>query len=507
MNKLGDNFEDAFKKAFDDAEWSPPSDLWSGIEEKLDLNKRVGIEESFRMSFISAEITPPDDIWLRIEKDLRNRKIRLWTFRSLGVVAVLLLSFGFAELVKDSQDGFSFPPAKNVSDKSTSEIVTADKEKVSEVQNKVATENPHEITFENKAINATSHKTEEINSSEEKNGKKSVQTFVKRENEPTNVKNTSTKSNKNIHSDNTSRKTEVSENSSKTAPVTEKAEEKTASNLGEIAENNVISPVKRIDAHPLPLVLLPEEVSEFLVMKVEGELHYTAKGVPIKRAPNNGFFVGLQSGIGSFSPNYAFGSALNSSLIQGADSVVIASEMIKNQPQGSVLSTGVDFGYHFGKKLYIVSGFDFARTNAVFSHTPFVKEKNIDPDFQTDSVMRADPNQVIFRSVYLSIPLMLEKHFGQKRLRFVLSGGGVLMYTAQNAYISEKTRYAYNFGNQNSFNSALALGAGVNYAVNDKLHVSLLGDYRTALRNFSTLNGMKSLPDASQVRLRLRYVW
>ena len=49
--------------------------------------------------------------------------------------------------------------------------------------------------------------------------------------------------------------------------------------------------------------------------------------------------------------------------------------------------------------------------------------------------------------------------------------------------------------------------AGVNYAVNDKLHVSLLGDYRAAMRNFSALNGMISLPDASQVRLRLRYVW
>jgi hypothetical protein len=511
MNKLGDSFEDTFKKAFNDAEWSPPNDLWNSIEHKLDLNNRISIEETFRTSFLTAEITPPEDIWRRIENDLRNRKIRMWTFRSLGVAAVLLLSFGAGKYFIPTEVLTAKSPAHGKTTSAdispvqhTSQIIENEAIPThAEIQN--YSENNRQNVLSEQIVENKSDKNSQNLPSEHQSFEKikgSVKNNFDEKNSPAEIlKKTPQKL--------SHKEAEKNTETEKSHILPENGEKKILT----ASENSVIAtatmPEKK-DLLPVQPELLPIVFKLPLLVEKTSLALVSPAGLAAEnsiQAKKMGYFVGISGMTGSFRPNYAFAGSAQNNLMSGADSVVLYQELQKNPIKGTSSGAGLEFGIHFNEKIFIVSGIEYWQANASFSHTPYKAVKIIDPDFQEDTVMTAFRNTVRLKNTYFAVPLRTEAHLGKGKLKFILSGGGVLTFNRSTLLQSERNEFFYDFGRETRFGALLSVGAGVRYDFGKNLFVALSGDYRSALTNFSEEKNAKLLPENALMQVKVRYIW
>jgi hypothetical protein len=516
MNKLGDSFEDNFKKVFNDAEWSPPNDLWNSIEHKLDLNNRISIEDTFRTSFLTAEITPPEDIWRRIENDLRNRKIRMWTFRSLGVAAVLLLSFGAGKYFVPSEVLTAKSPANETT--SSADITPAHIEAKAVAHEPVLSAETIRENAENNPLKTVSEQSSDekiaknaLSSSKQTNADKIKKDAAKNLEEGLGRAKSAENVNQKL-TDKVSPKVIEAEKSHKTAENGKKIGNEEKKNLP-VDEKSVIATVETPEKKDLlvvsPVLLEVETKLPLLVEKTSLEL-VSAQGLAAENTIQTkkiGYFAGISGMTGTFRPNYAFAGNTQNQLMAGADSVVLYQELQKNPIKGMISGAGLEFGIHFNEKIFIVSGIEYWQANASFSHTPYKAVKIIDPDFQEDTVMTAFKNTVKLKNTYFAVPLRTEAHLGKGKLKFLLSGGGVLTFNRTTRLLSQNNEFSYDFGRENPFGALLSLGVGLRYDIQKNLFVALSGDYRSALNNFSTQENVKLLPENALLMVKMRYIW
>jgi hypothetical protein len=104
-------FEDAFKRAFDEAGVSPSDNVWTNIERILDDTESRKVEGAFRQTFDGAGVSPSENVWTNIELDLmkaeRGKMKRRLVFYQLLAAASIAFALGVAGmgyyLLKDQE--------------------------------------------------------------------------------------------------------------------------------------------------------------------------------------------------------------------------------------------------------------------------------------------------------------------------------------------------------------------------------------------------------------------
>jgi hypothetical protein len=101
MNDMGSRkFEDAFKRAFDEAGVSPSDNVWANIERIMDDTERRKVEGAFRETFDGAGVSPSDNVWTNIELDLMKaeggKMKRRLVFYQLLAAASIAFALGVA---------------------------------------------------------------------------------------------------------------------------------------------------------------------------------------------------------------------------------------------------------------------------------------------------------------------------------------------------------------------------------------------------------------------------
>jgi hypothetical protein len=93
-------FEDAFKRAFDEAGVSPSDNVWTNIERIMDDTERRKVEGAFRETFDGAGVSPSENVWTNIELDLMKaeggKMKRRLVFYQLLAAASIAFALGVA---------------------------------------------------------------------------------------------------------------------------------------------------------------------------------------------------------------------------------------------------------------------------------------------------------------------------------------------------------------------------------------------------------------------------
>ncbi|MBT1708558.1 outer membrane beta-barrel protein [Fulvivirgaceae bacterium PWU5] len=93
-------FEDAFKRAFDEAGVSPSDNVWTNIERILDDTESRKVEGVFRQTFDGAGVNPSENVWTNIELDLMKaeggKMRRRLVFYQLLAAASITFALGVA---------------------------------------------------------------------------------------------------------------------------------------------------------------------------------------------------------------------------------------------------------------------------------------------------------------------------------------------------------------------------------------------------------------------------
>jgi hypothetical protein len=87
-------FEDAFKRAFDEAGVSPSENVWTNIERIMDDTERHKIAGAFKQTFGEAGVNPSENVWTNIELDLMKAeggkmKRRLVFYQLLAAASIV----------------------------------------------------------------------------------------------------------------------------------------------------------------------------------------------------------------------------------------------------------------------------------------------------------------------------------------------------------------------------------------------------------------------------------
>ena len=87
-------FEDAFKRAFEEAGMSPSENVWTNIERIMDDTESRKVEGAFKQTFGEAGINPSENVWINIELDLMKAeggkmKRRLVFYQLLAAASIV----------------------------------------------------------------------------------------------------------------------------------------------------------------------------------------------------------------------------------------------------------------------------------------------------------------------------------------------------------------------------------------------------------------------------------
>jgi hypothetical protein len=87
-------FEDAFKRAFDEAGVSPSENVWTNIERIMDDTESRKVEGAFKQTFGEAGVNPSENVWINIELDLMKAeggkmKRRLVFYQLLAAASIV----------------------------------------------------------------------------------------------------------------------------------------------------------------------------------------------------------------------------------------------------------------------------------------------------------------------------------------------------------------------------------------------------------------------------------
>jgi hypothetical protein len=87
-------FEDAFKRAFDEASVSPSDNVWTNIERTMDDMESRKFGGAFQQAFDEAGVRPSENVWINIELDLMRAeggkmKRRLVFFQLLAAASIV----------------------------------------------------------------------------------------------------------------------------------------------------------------------------------------------------------------------------------------------------------------------------------------------------------------------------------------------------------------------------------------------------------------------------------
>jgi len=99
-----EDFEQAFRDAFNNAESEPSYDLWNGIEASISVPT---FEQSFQQTFENAEAEPSGKVWANIDRELHQVRPLVFNrwMKAAGIAASAALLIGTAWFVQADENG------------------------------------------------------------------------------------------------------------------------------------------------------------------------------------------------------------------------------------------------------------------------------------------------------------------------------------------------------------------------------------------------------------------
>ncbi len=505
----------------------------------MDSQKPNNFEEEWQKAFNDASFSPPSDMWERIEQDLERKKRRPFLFflrpsaMLAGIAAMLILALGGILFLnkKDTQtlvaNNTQIQPNKNSQNQSNESITSAENDNIT-------VETPNDI--------------ETVTSLNESNNKQNIlaevginQSFAKPK-----------KSNKNIqlptlvaaslssfNTDNAITATRVNNN--------QLLEDLNIQMVDSQRNRNVFSNIIE-DGKSNNLALLQHREyqyfgSRYTLKREKLNFEVEENETPILASNDSKFWVGIQSGVSPFDPNMKLGG-LNTVAMAQADAFAKVSNtpsfgaspsaddpqpnVMVSQPQNAIMSgiginTGVAMGYKISKKWNFESGIRYLRGNSTLNSNTYAFQQNgyvntffadyllqnsSSQEFQIANspinTVVADASQFGNRYEYLMIPLQVGYEIGlSKKVALNLLAGVSTDIFLQNTIINDNSIVQEKSTINNSSNIYKPLnlsglgGVRASYLISKHWQLNLGSSYQHSL--FSGINNSTAL----QMRLKM----
>lgn len=457
MKTFDDNFEEACRNLFENAEFAPSNNLWNKIQGGMKSDNLW--EKTVRQLFDHAEITPSERVWQRIANTLHRPVIApLWRWASAAAVALVVGSgiyyFAETENVADashSQQNSQKRKAETPQDLSEKGNAFAEKSSIASVPNASEKE-----VLNNKKANPVPETTKIVPAQQ------SFAPFVSPE------------------------KLNETENS-----IIDKADIRL-----------IASPIG------LPLLVLPTEPEASLPIIKPVRLGLVANPQEIVQSETEiqthyNYWVGVNIGLQDFKNNFQIAENLqgNPFLLQNElsrtnmRSVLLDSIQVQN-----AYSVGFEFARKFGKIFVISAGLqhqssEYTANVLLRQYTP--QALNPEQTFR-DELQGQQSNW--------GIPVLVGADWQNKNGFGLLLMAGLQANFGHSSQISnEFTLAEYDLGTYRKLNVAGLVRLGANYAITEHFNLGLESSYRQNLQNIYSSSHLESRPSWLGFSTHLRY--
>ncbi len=463
MKTFDDNFEEACRNLFENAEFAPSNNLWNKIQVGMKGDNLW--EKTVRQLFDNAEITPSERVWQRIAITLHRPVIApLWRWASAAAVA-LVLGSGI----------YYFAETKNLADSSNSE----------QNSQKKKAETPQDLS-------------EEGNAFAEKSSIASIPSNSEKE-----VANT--------YIENTNPVAETAKTVSKEqhfVPIT-KSESLKANDNHQIV---IAKADTRLIASPVGLTLLalPTEPSQNLSIIKPVRLGLLANpqemtGSETKVQANYNYWVGVNIGLQDFKNNFQIAENLqgNPFLLQNEFSRTNMRSVLMDSVQvQDAYSLGFEFARKFGKIFVVSTGLQYQGSEYMAN----VLLRQYTPQaLKPEQTFR---DELRIKQSGWGVPVLVGADWQNKNGFGLLFMAGLQANFANSSQITNQFNLAkveYDLGTYQKMNFAGLVRFGASYAITEHFNLGLEGSYRQTLQNIYSSSHLDSKPSWLGFSTNLRY--
>ena len=504
----------------------------------MDSQKPNNFEEEWQKAFNDASFAPPSDMWERIEQDLERKKRRPFLFflrpsaMLAGVAATLILALG----------GFLF--FKQKESETSLAVVSGNTEKV------LSNSQPNTAQTNADNLGSAAPSSTESNLSTENNDTK--QTFALAE---TNINKGVTKPKKSTQNSQLPALTAASFANSNAGELVADApasKNQLLDNYNTQALDNQInrsiSAVQNDNKTIADLALLKYHEYQYLGSRYtlkRNKLVFEGEVTEIPDVPSGDskFWLGVQSGVSPFDPNMKLGG-LNTVALAQADAFANMSNapsvgaspstgdkqgnVMVSQPQNAIksgigINTGVAMGYKISKKWNFESGIRYLRGNSTLNSNTYAFQQNgYANTFLADYLLQnsanqdmqfankqintvvADASQFGNRYEYLMIPMQVGYEIGlsKKVALNILAGVSTDIFLQNtiindNSILQEKSTINTSSNIYKPLNLSGLGGVRASYLISKHWQLNLGSSYQHSL--FSGINTSTAL----QMRLKM----
>ncbi len=444
----------------------------------MDSQKPSNFEEEWQKAFNDASFAPPSDMWERIEQDLERKKRRPFLFflrpsaMLAGIAATLVLALG-GILFFNQQD--SKTPLASVSGNTPK---VSSKSQTTNNQSNTAEANIENLASSSASVTEPSFPIENYNDK---------QTLALAEN---NINKRVTNSKKSIQNNqlmlaavstiNTNVGDMIVNIDKKNSQASDKIIIQTTNNQSE----KTTLPAQNEHQGIADLALLKHRDFQYLGSRYtlkRNKLVFESEvtEVPVVASNDSKFWLGLQSGVSPFDPNMKLGG-LNTVALAQADAYASMSNtpsvgaspsagdkqgnVMVSQPQNAIragigINTGVAMGYKISKKWNFESGIRYLRGNSTLNSNTYAFQQNgyantfladyllqnsSNQDMQSANkqinTVVADASQFGNRYEYLMIPMQVGYEIGlSKKIALNILAGVSTDIFLQNTIINDNS--------------------------------------------------------------------
>ncbi len=463
MKTFDDNFEEACRNLFENAEFAPSNNLWNKIQGEMKSDNLW--EKTVRQLFNNAEITPSERVWQRIANTLHRPVIApLWRWASAAAVA-LVVGSGI----------YYFAENENLADSSNQQ----------QNSQKKKAETPQDLSEKGNAF-AEKSSIASISSNSEK---ENTDSYIENTNPvPETAKTVSAK--QSFVPIPKSENLRANDNNNNRIVIAKANTQLIASPVGltllafptEFSQNlSIIKPVR------LGLVVTPQEV-----ISSETEIRANYK-----------YWIGVNIGLQDFKNNFQIAENLqgNPFLLQNElsrtnmRSVLLDSVQVQN-----AYSLGFEFARKFGK-IFVVS--------AGLQHQSSEYRANVLLRQYTPQALKPEQtytDQLQVKQSSWGIPLLVGADWQNKNGLGLLFMAGLQANFANSSQVSNQFTLAqYDLGTYQKMNLAGLVRFGANYAITEHFNLGLESSYLQTLQNIYSSSHLEARPSRLGFSANLRY--
>lgn len=509
----------------------------------MDSQKPNNFEEEWQKAFNDASFAPPSDMWERIEQDLERKKRRPFLFflrpsaMLAGVAATLVLALGGILFFKQQESKTSLAVAGESTEKISSKSQTTNN------QSNIAAANTDNLASATPSFSDPNLSTENNNSE---------QTLALAQNNIFKGVTNAKKSTQNNQLPALAATSFANNNVDNMVADTPPINSQTLGSFNTVSTDNQVNTSTQLAQNDnkalADLALLKHRDFQYLGSRYtlkrnklvfEGEV----TEAPVVASNDSKFWLGLQSGVSPFDPNMKLGE-LNTVALAQADAFASMSNtpmvgaspsagdkqgnVMVSQPQNAIragvgINTGVAMGYKISKKWNFESGIRYLRGNSTLNSNTYAFQQNgyantfladyllqssVNQDMQFANkqinTVVADASQFGNRYEYLMIPMQVgyEISLSKKVALNILAGVSTDIFLQNtiindNSILQEKSTINTSSNIYKPLNLSGLGGVRASYLISRHWQLNLGSSYQHSL--FSGINNSTAL----QMRLKM----